>query len=360
MKRLLLVGAGYGHLYFLKKLRKNPIHEVEITLISPDTYYYSKNMLTGYAEGLFEVEDIRIEIEQLVGSDNVTFIQDAVLSFDPLQKSLLTTNGRVLSYDAVSFDLDFKSMGSYYDYQTESKTIQPNTLVELIEQVKKSNKPVVAGCGLHSFELALALQESRKQKGFITPVTFLVHSGSTEDVITFPLTKLEKSLQATGIDYIQSNRIECVKSGLIDTGEGAKIEFDHFLWLAGRQPYDLFVKSLIPTNEDGHLLVNEFLQSTEFPSVFGVGECVSVEGYEAAPKNSRYIRKQAHVLFENLVHFFKRGSGVSFSPTLKDISVASIGNKKGIIYYREMFLTGKIPWFVKTMFDRNDLNKLKN
>jgi NADH dehydrogenase FAD-containing subunit len=85
--KILLIGAGGAHRSILNQLKKERINNIEITLISS-----SKTD----------------EIYQLCEKASVTFIEDTVISFDPLQKMILSFSGEIHRFDVISFDSDLK------------------------------------------------------------------------------------------------------------------------------------------------------------------------------------------------------------------------------------------------------------
>jgi hypothetical protein len=87
VNKILLIGAGEAHRSILNHIKKERIKNIQITLVS---------------------SSITDEIYHLCEKGSVTFIEDTVISFDPLQKMLLSFSGEIYRFDVISFDGDLK------------------------------------------------------------------------------------------------------------------------------------------------------------------------------------------------------------------------------------------------------------
>jgi NADH dehydrogenase FAD-containing subunit len=79
---ILLVGGGHSHLSIIRSLLKESIQH-KITLISANTYQYYSGMFSGFTEGLYNEEEIRINLEVLCQKASIQFIEDTIISLDP-------------------------------------------------------------------------------------------------------------------------------------------------------------------------------------------------------------------------------------------------------------------------------------
>ncbi|KZE69029.1 hypothetical protein AWM68_01815 [Fictibacillus phosphorivorans] len=88
MTKLLLIGTEDVHLSVLRLLQRKRINNVEIILIGE-----KKN---------------NTDFSTVCKNANVTFIEDTIISFDPLQKMLLSFSGEIYRFDVISFNVDMK------------------------------------------------------------------------------------------------------------------------------------------------------------------------------------------------------------------------------------------------------------
>ena len=65
MKRLVLVGGGHSHVEVLRRFALNPLHGLEITLISPGRFTPYSGMLPGLVAGHYSYEACHIDLAYL-------------------------------------------------------------------------------------------------------------------------------------------------------------------------------------------------------------------------------------------------------------------------------------------------------
>ena len=166
MKKLLLIGAGHAHLHVMKMLQKEEL-ELDVTLISPSEYQYYSGMFSGYMEGLYQEEEIRVHIPSVANAAGIHFINGAALSIDAKTKVVLTEKGDILSYDVVSIDIGSLTAGiEVPGARQHALRIKPNYRIEEVTKAMWNAKdPVIVGGGAAGVEMALALTARRKSEG---------------------------------------------------------------------------------------------------------------------------------------------------------------------------------------------------
>lgn len=352
MKQLLLVGAGHAHLYILKQLQQTPLPDVKVTLLTFDDDQYYSGMFSGYAEGLYGLDDIRVNVKTLADQAEVSWMKGAAVSIDPERKTVLTDEGKQLSYDAVSFDIGSLTAGTDLPGVLEyGETIKPNAkFPAVIDNIRECERPVIVGGGAAGTELALSLQTWRNENGR-GPLILVSDGGLLENEVRKAGKKAEELARRKGVVLHLHDGVEAVTEHQLVTSANRNIPYDGLLWLTGPRPQHLFASSL-PVDEQGYLLVEETLQVKRYPSVFGAGDCVSVSGYEHIAKAGVYPVRQAPVLWENLRGFFGSGEGHLYRPQPSFLSILSTGNRYGLLLYKGNVFYGKWAWRLKNYIDR--------
>ncbi len=331
MKKLLLVGGGLAHLKVLKMLQSKPIKDVETVLISPSSFQYYSAMFPGYAEGIYSESEIRIDLEKLALKANVKWLEDAVTAIDPKQKQLLTATGKVMAYDAVSFDIGSLTSGTDLPGVKEyAARIKPNYhFTAVIDDVRRANKVVIAGGGPSAVEIALSLEAWRKANDIETPVTLLTSSRllpHESKKISNKMTKL--SLQK-GIQVITEKPAAKIEKNRYVATSGESIPFDKIIWMEGSKSPGMFKVSNLPVDEKGYLKVEGTLQVKKYPAIFGAGDCVSLSDHQRIRKaGGGDSARQGSVLFNNLKGFFETGDGERFRLTKKSPFCPVIGEQR--------------------------------
>jgi hypothetical protein len=85
--------------------------------------------------------------------------------------------------------------------------------------------------------------------------------------------------------------------------------------------FSLFRQALVPVAENGAMLVEDTLQNTEFPFLFGAGDCVSIAGQD---KNEKSADKQGYVLWNNMKRYI---SGQKLIPLTDSSKINSFTEK---------------------------------
>lgn len=359
LKQLLLVGAGQAHLYVLKQLQKKRLTDVEITLLTPSQYQYYSGMFSGYAEGLYTEDDIRVDVEKLAGQSGVDWQKGAAMSVDPERKVILTEEGKLIDFDIVSFDIGSLTAGTDITGVLEhANVIKPNYRVpEVMGEACAAQRLVVAGGGATGVEMAQALH-ARRMKEDESFSTVLISSGKLLEKKGQKAAQLtEALLKKKGIDVYKNDPVKKVMKDKLVTESDRIIPFDMLLWLTGPKSQKLFANGGLPVDDDGYLLVEETLQVKRYPFIFAAGGCAALSPYPEMEKSGDVAVKQAAVLWENINGFLGNGTGTIYSPPHSKLSILSTGNKKGLLLYKGKAMYGKWPWKLKDLIDRHFIKK---
>ncbi|KGP93040.1 pyridine nucleotide-disulfide oxidoreductase [Pontibacillus chungwhensis BH030062] len=360
MNRLVLIGAGHAHLHIIDQLRNEQLPDTEVILISPSPYQYYSGMFSGYAEGLYNEEDIRVSLPQLCEKASVDFKEEFIVSIDAEQKILLTDQGNVLSYDVVSFDIG--SLTAHTDIKgvkEHARRIKPNYhFPAMVDEVRQTDHLSIVGGGIAGVELALSLQSYRTHHNEGKDITIVSGTerllpGETEDISK----KIERIVKGKGIKLQKGSHVTEMTNDKIYTDQGTEIKYTDALWLAGPKAPGVFKQSKLPIDDGGYLQVESTLQVKDHPSIFGAGDCISLSENPDLPKNGVFAIRQAPILWENIKGFLSTGDGSHYIPQHKWLAIMSIGHKEGFLLYGKWSYKGKIAWSLKNRIDRKFMNQ---
>ena len=82
VKHLVLLGGGHSHLAVLKHLGMKPVPGLAVTLISRDINTPYSGSLPGYISGVYDYDDIHIDLRPLAQFANARIIQEEITSID--------------------------------------------------------------------------------------------------------------------------------------------------------------------------------------------------------------------------------------------------------------------------------------
>ncbi len=298
MKKVLLLGAGYGTLSFLKSLPKELYDEAEFTLISKTNKHYHSILLHEVASGAKD-KNILFSISKLI-SRKVNFIQDEVLE---IKKGEVRCKSKTHSYDYLIVGLGFQSdtfnipgikehAHSLVDYQ-EANEIKEKIYHELDEckAGKKENvNIVVCGGGLSGVELVSSLAEELTKK--CKQLQLDPHSIKITCVEALPkvlpmlseyLSKdTENYLRKVGISVETNCKVlECKEDCIIveQNGEKKQIDSSITIWTAGVKGNSVIENSPFFTSKRSRVEINKFMKpinqehQDEMDNIFVIGDC---------------------------------------------------------------------------------------
>lgn len=349
---ILLIGGGHVHLSILRALMKESTTH-KVTLISSDSFQYYSGMFSGYTEGIYQEEEIRIDLRNLCQQGSVSFIKDTIISLDPNKKVVKGQSGMNYSFGVISFDI-----GSDIMTKPNMTQIKPNYLFPTeIKAFRSSEKPVLIGGGSAGVELALSILAWRKRNKLKANVTLISSSPLLHSAGYTAMNKIKKVANKKRLTFYENDAVEHINNDTLSTIDGREIEFSAVLPLTGPKASSLFSESSLSTNSKGFLLVEDTLQNKEFPFIFGAGDCVTLLSHPILPKNGLYATKQGPVLWENLKRYSNHQGLLDFKPQKKFLSILSTGDKQGLLMYGSLTLHGKGAWNLKHHIDKKFINK---
>ncbi len=364
MRKVVLVGGGHAHVYILKQLRKNKWANTQIAFISPDRYQYYSGMFSGYVEGRYNIDDIRIDLARLCAAANIRFVEASVVRVDPGEQKLVTSMGERMHYDVISFDIGSKIANTDVPGVQEHATfIKPNYLIAKLKEdflSKSKERLVVTGGGSSGVEISFSLQAHRKRLGFNQPVT-LISKGPLLENASSQVTRhiITEIVQKKGIHLIQQDRVISVYKDHLELQSGKTVAYDQLIWLAGPAAPPLFRASGFKTDHQGYLLVNHHLQSVTHENVFGAGDCISIQPYPSLHKAGVYAVREAPVLWANLGRYLSGASLKPYTPQSHYLSILSTGDGEAFLLYRGLSFHGSWCWRLKHAIDRSFMKKYK-
>ena len=350
MKIVALVGGGHAHLHALSQYAEKPREDLQLVLISPAVYQYYSGMFSGFTEGIYGLDEIRIDLKRLSQKIGAAFYQDTICAINPESRTLTGQHGEIYPYDAVSFDI-----GSQTDSPEALKKhispIKPNYhFPDQLMKFRKSAKPVIVGGGASGVELAFSTHAWRMRRHFSDALLF-----SSGELLSAHGAAASKKLEAIArkkaLSFFTNVKIEDIDETSVTASNGTSYPQSDVLWLTGPESPALFERSGMPVDRAGFLAVSETLQSIRFPEVFGAGDCVSIDHYPGLAKNGVYAVRQGPVLWGNLLNFLDGNPLSAFVPQKRYVAILSTGGGEAFLTYGQWSMHGKLPWKLKQFID---------
>ncbi len=149
-----------------------------------------------------------------------------------------------------------------------------------------------------------------------------------------------------------------MEKGVARSESGAEAEFDLAILTTGIVPQRVFLNSGLETAEDGGLLVNDYLQSTSSPDVFGGGDCITIQE-NRLNRVGVYAVREAPILFHNLLARISGEPLMAFKPQKRYLLIFNLGDGSGLLVRSPWVWKGRLAFVVKDYLDRSFMSKFQ-
>src|SRR6516165_5755781 len=102
---LVLIGAGHTNLHVVRMWRMRPIPDVQLTLVSPFSRATYSGMLPGTLAGLYQPDDMEIDLYRFSESCGARLIVDEVVGLNPDSREVLFADRPALRFDVASIGI---------------------------------------------------------------------------------------------------------------------------------------------------------------------------------------------------------------------------------------------------------------
>ncbi|MDT8396076.1 MAG: FAD-dependent oxidoreductase [bacterium] len=369
-KRLVLAGAGHAHLTTISAIRSLVKRGHHVTVIGPSSHHYYSGMSPGALAGTYRPQEIRFNVERLTTGRGGHFIRDHVTGIDPESRTVTLSSGGCIPYDVISFNV-----GSVIPVSSLQLGSGNLFTVKPIERILAGRRAilesgaactpetplctVIVGGGPAGVEMAGGIWRLARDNGVPARVT-LVTGGKL--LGSFPPRlgdAARSSLNRRGIGVLEGVRAVSAGAGGVSFEDGSTLEADVIFIAAGIIPSPLFTGSLVPTAEDGGLLVNHYLQSVGYPEIFGGGDCVTIRGENLA-RVGVYAVRQNPVLLHNIAAALDDQPMVRFNPGSPSfLLLLNMGDGTAIYRKGRWVWQGKLAFKLKDFIDRRFMRKFQ-
>ena len=379
MKKVVVIGAGYGGLRAVEQLAKNS--EFHITLIDINTYHYMQTEAYGYIAGRFDISDIAIDLESFVKGvrSDIEFIKDEAISIDEQNNSLKLKDSE-LTYDyalisvgartnffsfikgAEEFTHGVKIIQRAFEFRQEFE----KRLYLKLEDTKLSRKGdlhiAIAGAGLSGVEIATEMANSLKkykkilsQNSIELKITLIdaapsILPGMDEYIIKHS----KKRLKDLGVKIYVNTFIQEIKSREIIFKDGKSMDFDFIIYTAGIKASP-FVKSIdSEKNRIGQIVPDEFLRLKNTQNIFVIGDAAELKDGEKnlLPPTAQMAERSAEYVVKTINDIEANQPLDLFDAKVDGVFVA-LGGKYAIgVIYKKIKIKGYFAYILKKVVTR--------
>jgi NADH dehydrogenase len=377
LKRILILGGGFGGIEVLRQLQKafQDDVSVDITLVSRDNFFLFTPMLPEVSSGMIETRHIVTPIRTFC--NRAKFYEANIESVDLENKQVLITHAvgketdpiawrsHVLEYDylvlALGGETNFFGMTEVAKYAFTMKniddaTILRNHVINMLEQadVESENKElkrslmtfVVVGGGFSGVETVGELNDFVRESirhyyhnlDDKDAEIILVNSGRrilpevTEDLAEFALQKLRKD----GVEVVLNTRLVEAERDKVNLSDGVTISCNTLIWTGGISP-NIIIKNLACDHDkSGRTITNNHLEIMGYKDAYAIGDCACIRDPRTGnpyPPTAQHALRQARVAANNIISVINGGSAADAKKTFDYKTkgmMALIGQRNGV------------------------------
>lgn len=371
MKRVVIIGAGFGGLTAAKKLAKR---DFNITVIDKTNHHLFQPLLYQVATAALSPADIAIPIRSVFSENkNVEVLLGEVKSIDKENRKVFF-NGSIIGFDYLVI-----ATGSRHSYfgrdewekhapglktLADALKIRENILLSLeaaelerdTEKRQKYLNFVIIGGGSTGVELAGAISEIVNQnlisdfRNIDASMTKVYMIEALPNILSSYPEKLSKraleDLENLKVEVMLNEKVTEINENGVKIGSRF-IETKNILWAAGNQTLPIIKTLGIETDRLGRATVNDDLRIKSDENIFVIGDAAAVKN-----EKGEYLPAIAPVAIQQGKYVAKIiAEGLIGKPHKKFIykdrgTMATIGKAKAVAVIKGFKLSGLIAWLV--------------
>jgi len=368
MKQLVLLGGGHAHVHVLKTLITQPLHDVEVTLITPYARQVYSGMLPGWVAGHYDIEECVIPLAPLAAAAGVRFVQSAATGIASDTGHVECDNGERIGFDVLSIDsgsvASVAGIPGARDYATAIRPIE--RFIDVITTLKShmsmhrgaAIRITVVGAGAGGVEVALALQFAGRRDGGSGPAcaVTLVSAANTLPGSVGP--RIERALDAAGVTLLSGVAATSIDQHVVTLANGTAVAADEVIVALGAAAAAWPSQSGLACDAQGYIVTNRYLQSISHPAVFAAGDCATMRDFHR-PKSGVYAVRAGPPLAANLRRALNEEPLAPYAPQTRSLYLISTGRQHAIGSWGPLSWEGAWVWRWKDRIDRAFMAKYR-
>ena len=371
--RVVIVGAGFGGLWAVKRLKGAP---VDITLIDQRNHHLFQPLLYQVATASLAPSEVAWPIRSMLHDrKDVTTILGTVVGVDPAARVVRLAVGSPIPYDTLILATGARH-GYFGHDEWEAaapglKTIEDATAIRgrillAFEQAEREADPaqlaalltfVIVGGGPTGVELAGTIADlardtlprdfraidTRNARVLLVEAGPKVLNGYPDSLSDYAKRALEK----LGVEVRLNAPVTQIERGAVTLG-GQRVAANTIIWAAGVRASPAAEWLQAPADRNGRIVVEPDLTIPRHPDIFAVGDTITVPGPNGAPvPGIAPAAKQEGAFVAETIR--RRLAGNSERRSFRyrhEGSLAQIGKGKAVIDFGWLKLRGSIAWWL--------------
>ncbi|WP_413171532.1 FAD-dependent oxidoreductase [Anabaena azotica] len=364
-KKLVLIGGGHSHALVLRLLGNKPLSGVRLALITPDIYTPYSGMLPGHIAGFYSYSQCHIDLQSLSNFAHAQLCLDHVIGLDLNNKKVLCANQPAVDFDILSIDIGSTpsklSVPGAAEYTIAAKPVAQflehwyKLQENAVKNPQKSLNIAIVGGGAGGVELALSMVAGLRKSEVhlfqssqeLMPSHHQLVRRIMRDILINKDVKLHLGERVCEVVELINKRLA------IKCESGLMVTCDYAFWVTQASAASWLKAAGIGTDDQGFILVNDYLQSVTHPHIFAAGDIAKMINYEL-PKAGVFAVRQGKPLYENLRRMISGASLKPYKPQTTYLSLIGTGDGRALANRGNLTLPPhQLWWCWKDLIDRN-------
>jgi len=381
LKRILILGGGYGGVGVLKQLQEafQSDPEVSISLVSQDNFFLHTPLLPEMATGMLASRHIatpirafckraryyQAKVEQIDLNNNIVTItrtldnQKRDLEYDYLVTALGGKTNFFGNKNIEKYALTIKTLG-------DAITLR-NHIISILESADQEEDPgllsklmtfVVVGGGFSGVETVGEINDFVRESAEkfyrnidVEKIRIILVSAGEKilpeigDLGEYAV----KSLTNNGVEIIKNTKLVDAEAEHVVLDNGMKIPCGTLVW-AGGVTVDPVISNLDTEHSPrGNVVVDKFLKLKNHPNVFALGDCASITDERTGkpyPPTAQHAVREAKIVSKNIISSVRDENSQKAFVYQSKGSMAKIGKRNGVALLMGNKIHGFAAWFL--------------
>ncbi len=344
MKKLVILGGGYGGMRILQELLPNhlPI-DVSITLVDCNPYHSLKTEFYALAAGTISDQQIRVPFPE---HERLSYLCASVKSIDLEENAVFLEDDEKILYDYLVIGLgcvdNYHNVPGAKEYTYSLQSIhKARKTYQALNNLGENASVSIVGAGLSGVELAAELIESRPD----LKIKLFDRGANILSAFSPRLSKYVAGwFKKNNVEIISHSNITKVEENALYNHD-VPIESDVIVWTAGVQPHKIVRELPVEKAKSGRVKLSPTHTIPNFRNVFVVGDCADLDH---AP-SGQLAEAQAEQIVSVLLKKWKGEPLPDQLPRIKLKGIlGSLGKKHGFGLVGEQTVTGRVARLLKS------------
>ena len=326
---LVFLGGGHAHVAAIKNFAMSPIPGLRLTIVTSDIRTTYSGMLPGYIEGVWEDQDIHIDLAHLAQFAGARLIIAHCTGIDADGKTILFNERPPLHFDLLSINVggqpDLKTIAGAENHTIPVKPIKEfQRSFDALLNAGLPKKIAVIGGGAAGSELALAINRRWNEHGVTPHITLYsrsdrllprmsqraahlmltaLHDAGVKLQLGRTVKRIEKTMLYLGPSFEITRGMKKSpknhKAPKITNNAESKEYYDACFLASAVRPPAWLGSSTLALDDTGFIAVHPTLQSTSHPHVFAAGDVATIIG-RPRPRAGVFAVRAGRILAKNL------------------------------------------------------------